>query len=293
MNVKLFYPETTEQVAELLSKHEAAIVYGGATHVVSHFDELFSEVRTMVSLEKLGLDYMKFEESELRIGASTPLWKISQTFDSEQAGIGTTALEVLHETIDCVRPVEIMNMATIGGNLSIGAELDLPTTLIALNASVDCESDKGIRTVSLEDFYLGYLKTALKPNEFLSQIRIPIPSSGSGTAFQKYERTAVDLATVNASAFLTLKSCGECGNVRIVLGGVSTVPIRIKEAESLLLQRGYVDSRTILQAAEFGLSVSTSDDMRASAERRRRLSKVGMETVITKALERARERAAL
>jgi xanthine dehydrogenase small subunit len=50
--------------------------------------------------------------------------------------------------------------------------------LIALNAHIVLMSARGHRDMPLEDFYTGYRKNVLAPDEVLAWIKVPRPSAG-------------------------------------------------------------------------------------------------------------------
>ena len=60
----------------------------------------------------------------------------------------------------------------------------------------------GEREIAADDFFTGFLETALAPDELLTEIRVPaVP--GAGWAFQKFNRRAQDWAIVGVAAVLT------------------------------------------------------------------------------------------
>jgi CO/xanthine dehydrogenase FAD-binding subunit len=71
---------------------------------------------------------------------------------------------------------------TIGGSVAhADPAADLPVVLTALNASFIAQSGRetGNRR---DDFFTDFYTTALNPHEILTEVRVPIPAAGSGTA---------------------------------------------------------------------------------------------------------------
>ncbi|MDP2726194.1 MAG: FAD binding domain-containing protein, partial [Dehalococcoidia bacterium] len=132
----------------------------GGTFFVPHRRELFTDIEAVVDLQDLGLDYIRLDDQGLKIGATTSL---TSMLDSGLVNNGP--FKVIAETVAQITPLELRNRATIGGDLCISAETDLPTTLIALNAELAVASGAGTRTIPLEQFYLGYLHNALEAGE--------------------------------------------------------------------------------------------------------------------------------
>ena len=65
-------------------------------------------------------------------------------------------------------------MGTIGGNIGTASPIgDMPPVLLALEARLKLASARGTRELPLEDFFLGYRKTALAPDEVIESITLP------------------------------------------------------------------------------------------------------------------------
>lgn len=67
------------------------------------------------------------------------------------------------------------------------------------------ESRHGIRLIKMNEFFLGYRKTALEPGEILSFVSIPFTSELQFTsAFKQAKRRDDDIAIANAGFSITL-----------------------------------------------------------------------------------------
>ena len=77
----------------------------------------------------------------------------------------------------------VRNSGTLGGNVANGSPIgDSMPLLIAMNAHVVLLSTRGHRDMPLEDFYTGYRKTVLAPDEVLAWIKVPRPGRPSSCA---------------------------------------------------------------------------------------------------------------
>lgn len=104
-------------------------------------------------------------ESKLTIGATITTGNIEN--DLKIACL----LPVLQKTAAEIADPLIRNLGTVGGNLCYADPVnDLPTTKLALNASFQLASKSGTRIISADGFFLGTFKTAVKPNEVLTEI---------------------------------------------------------------------------------------------------------------------------
>lgn len=83
---------------------------------------------------------------------------------------------VLHQAANSLASKQIRQVATVGGNICTASPAgDIATALVALEAICEILSTKNeIREVPIKEFMLGVRKTALKKNEILRSVVIPI-----------------------------------------------------------------------------------------------------------------------
>ncbi|MDA4114890.1 MAG: FAD binding domain-containing protein [Thaumarchaeota archaeon] len=250
----LFRPEdflmpgdAEEALQRLRSEGKRAHVIAGGTG----FYELarrgyIPEVKSVVSIMKLGLAYVRQEGSQVRIGATTTL----QTLLESGAG-GLQGLEAVGDSLHEIRPVQVRNVATVGGEVCISVPLvDLPTALLACEASLTILSAGGAeREASLDGFYIDAFLTRLRYGEIVKEVKLPAPSSHTvHSAFVKFGRTSYDFNLINAAASLSLE--GErVKQLRVFVGGIGRAPVRANELEKRLRGRT-LDERSIMEAAK-------------------------------------------
>ena len=159
----------------------------------------------------------------------------------------------------------IRNGATIGGNLGTASPIgDLPPALLALEASVVIASLDGEREVALADYFTGYRKTALRPGELITSVRIPRPLAGL-TAFHKIAKRRYDDISSVAVGFALDIEDGVVTRARIGLGGVAATPIRAFATEAAIEGQPWTE-QTVDEAGEVMRGEGTPmDDHRASA----------------------------
>jgi xanthine dehydrogenase YagS FAD-binding subunit len=116
---------------------------------------------------------------------------------------------------------------------------DLAPALISLGASAVIVSPAGERTVPLEEFYTlpsvdVRKENILQPGELLREVTVPLPRPGLKSAYLKFmERGAFDFAVVSAAAAANL-SGRTVKDIRVVMGGVGTIPWRLEATERRL-----------------------------------------------------------
>jgi carbon-monoxide dehydrogenase medium subunit len=188
----------------------------------------------------------------------------------------------LSETFGHVATIRIRNQGTIGGNLAhADPAQDPPPMLIALNAQITLTSKAGERSIPLEDFFVDYLTTTIKPGEVLTNIQLPPLPKGTRATYAKFlPRTHDDYATVSVAATLRVDADGRCEDVRVALGGVKGVPVHARAVEDALRGQDLTDRR-IADAAALVLDlVDPPDDARGSASYKRRMARVFTERAV-------------
>jgi xanthine dehydrogenase YagS FAD-binding subunit len=116
---------------------------------------------------------------------------------------------------------------------------DPAAALLAYDASVAVRGPAGERVVPLDAFFAEpeearRTETTLRPDEIVTEIRIPAPAPGSrGRYLKAMDRKVWAFALVGVAVVLTLRE-GKIGSPRVVLAGVAPVPHRALAAEAVL-----------------------------------------------------------
>jgi aerobic carbon-monoxide dehydrogenase medium subunit len=71
--------------------------------------------------------------------------------------------------------------------------------LIALDARLTLRSAGAERVVEANEFFLGPFLTVLEPHELLTEVLVPVPPSGSGSAYEAIEHPASGFALAGAA----------------------------------------------------------------------------------------------
>lgn len=277
-------PSTLPEAVALLQRHgdEAKILSGGQS-LIPMMKLRLARPAYLIDINRIsGLAYIKEEGGFLKIGGLT------HEAEVEASPLIRSKYPLLMDTASVIADPQVRNMATVGGNLAHGDPAnDHPATMMALGAQVVATGTKGERTVPIEDFFVSLFTTALKPDEILTEIRIPIPPARSGGAYFKLERKVGDFATAAAAVQLTLDGSGTVQKIGIGLTNVGPTPLKARKAEESL--RGKKpDASAITQAAQLAAESSQpSSDLRGPEEYKRGLVKELTRRALTRALERA------
>jgi xanthine dehydrogenase small subunit len=164
---------------------------------------------------------------------------------------------------------QIRTMGTIGGNIGTASPIgDMPPVLLALEARLTLVSTRGARDLPLEDFFLGYRKTALAPDEVIKSLTLPKLWPGEVFFCDKLsKRRDQDISTVAAGYRLRIKQ-GKIEDARIGFGGMAATPKRASHVEEALKGQALSAATFESAAAAVAQDFQPIDDWRGSASYR-------------------------
>ncbi len=170
---------------------------------------------------------------------------------------------------------QIRNRGTVAGNLITASPAnDTITPLVALGAEVSLQSKNRIRSLALEDFYLGVRKTVMNPDEIMMDISFNALTDKQKGAFLKLGlRQAQAISIVNVAIVLEMDG-NKVIDSTITLGAVAPKIVHATDAEDFL--RGMELNETNIKKAAFLArnSAKPIDDIRGSAAYRREMVSV-------------------
>lgn len=261
-------PASVREALHLLQNGKgSARIVAGCTDVLIEGDRT---VRCLIDVTNAGLNYIRRRGANWVIGATTTMAAIESSTPLQKVAGGL----LVRAACTC-GPLQIRNVATLGGNLAKGSSgSDLITPLLALDASVVIADAVGRRKVALAE-YLTLARTRAMKNSLLVEAVFPEPQSPRRAfSFQKFGRTAVDIAIVNAVAGLELDVDNRVSWLRIALGCAAPTAIRVSSAEKLAVGRTFDQTLLSELCESVTRAVRPISDVRASADYRRELSRV-------------------
>jgi aerobic carbon-monoxide dehydrogenase medium subunit len=180
-------PDSLEEALGLLGEESRPLA--GGQSLVPLLNFRFARPGRLVDLNRIpGLDYVREQDGTLRIGM---LARQAQLFDA-------TRWPLLVEAVNHVGHPQTRNRGTVCGSAAHGdAAAELPAALLALDARFHLRSAAGARTVEADAFFVGYLETAVAPDELL--VEIEVPPNPQHWRFVEYARTHGDWAVVGAA----------------------------------------------------------------------------------------------
>jgi len=252
-------PTTLQELLAARAAHPDAQIVAGCTDVglwVTKMHMQFGKVLDVTAVDELRR--VEHYGNHIAIGAAVTLadafdalielWPQVKTFANRFSGL------------------PVRNSGTLGGNVANGSPIgDSMPLLIALNAHVVLMSTRGYRDMSLENFYTGYRKNLLAPDEVLAWIKVPRPAAGELLRVYKIsKRYDDDISAVCLAVNLKLEN-NTVAKISIGAGGVAATPVRAAKTEASLRGKPWtldaVQQATAALRAEF----QPISDMRASA----------------------------
>jgi xanthine dehydrogenase iron-sulfur cluster and FAD-binding subunit A len=161
------------------------------------------------------------------------------------------------------------NRGTIGGNIvNASPAADSLPALLVYDAELILVSAPGERRVAYARFHTGYKKTLLAPDELIQAICLPRRFSGYFSHARKVgARNAQAISKVCIAALGRIRG-GVVEDVRIALGSVAPVPLRLTETEQAVMGKA-IDSDLLLLAKKAAAAeIRPIDDIRSSARYR-------------------------
>ena len=225
---------------------------------------------------------MREVDGALRIGA------LAREVDLDESSVVRRRYPLLADATRVIADPLVRNLATVAGNLAHGDPAnDHPAVMLALGAEIVATGPSGERRIPISAFFTGPFETALRPDELLTEIRVPAPAPRSGGAYVKLERKVGDFATAAVAVQVTLAGDGTCAAVGIALTNVGLTPIKADKAEAALTGKT-PDEAAIRQAAQLAADAARPEaDLRGSVEYKKDIVRVLTMRALRKAIERA------
>src|SRR6266571_7372847 len=274
------------EAVALLEQHgdEAKILAGGHS-LIPLLRFRLARPSVLIDINRVaGLEYIQETDGMLHIGALT------REAELDSSPLIRNRYPILHDTAMVVADPVVRNWATVGGNIAHADPAnDHPATMLALGAQLVAIGPNGERIITIDEFFTdSTFETTLRPNEVLTEIRIPAPAEKSGGAYCKLERKVGDYAIAGVAAYVTLDENGRINYAGMGLTNVGPVPIKARDAEQYLLGKT-LDDASIHQAADLAAAAAQpSSDTRGPAEYKRAMVRTLTVRALRKALARVK-----
>jgi xanthine dehydrogenase small subunit len=262
----IFKPVTLEEAVSRRGAHKQATVLAGGTDLGVVWNKKKGRPADLIYLG----DLAELRQSRVAGG----VWSI---------GAGVTLADLEREAAERLPTYAAMlarfgsppikYAGTLGGNLVNGSPIgDTIPALLVLNAEAEIAGGAGSRRVNLNEFYTGYRRTVLKPDELLAAVHVPLPKDDELLACYKVsKRRDLDISSFTAAVWM--KAEGDTiGAMRIAYGGVAATVVRLPQTEAALVGQPLKEA-TWRNAGRIARSeIKPISDVRGSAEYRSTLA---------------------
>ena len=260
--VRYVRPSSVEDALAALAEPEAKALAGGQS-LVSVMKLRLARPELVVDIGRLELAGLDTRDGELRIGALTTWSDLGAAPELRRP-----ALAAIAECAAGIGDLQVRNRGTLGGSLAhADPASDMPAVLLALGARAVVRSTGGERTIETRELFLGPFMTAIVDGELLTEVAVPLPPTGSGSAYASIEHPASGFALAGAAALVRPE-----GSSSVAVTGIGATPFLLDGDP---------------EAAIAGADVY--GDRFAPMEYRRHLAGVVVERALASAAARAKE----
>jgi aerobic carbon-monoxide dehydrogenase medium subunit len=269
-------PTSVSEAVALLASHEGeAKPLAGGQSLVPMMAFRVASPSLVVDLRKLAeLRQIKISDEGVTLGAMVR-WR--EILDDARL---RTAQPLLVAAVEHVAHYQIRNRGTVGGSIAhADPAAEMPGIVLTCDAKIAVTGKAGARVIDAANFFEGPLMTALKPDEIITEIRLPAWPAKRRFGFQEFARRRGDFALAAALLFFD-DDGGKARNAHVGAIGVADTPVRLPAVEQVL-NGSTIDEATIAKAeAAASASVDPHDDIHASGAYRKALIGVMVERAL-------------
>lgn len=222
-------PDSLADALQHLSAQPPPIILAGGTDVIIRLRRE-PVPRTVLNISALPeLHGVRLEDDTLCIGAAETVG------DLLLHPLVQTHAPLLGEAMRLIGSRQIRNRATLAGNLVNAAPCaDSAPPLLAANALLRLQSAAGQRLIPLSEFIVKNYQTIIRPDELLTEIRIPLLDYAQYRyAFHKLgRRNALNITRISACLLARLNG-DRIEDCRFACGSLFHAPCRLPEIEHI------------------------------------------------------------
>jgi aerobic carbon-monoxide dehydrogenase medium subunit len=274
-------PATIDEAVAILERYQGeARVLAGGQSLVPMMNFRLATPAAIVDLNRIpGLADIVAADGIVRIGAMARQRRI------EFAPLVAERLPLLREAVRWVGHLPTRTRGTIGGSIAnADPAAEIPMVLHALEGEVVVRGPQAERRIAAPELFVAPLTTSLNPDEIITQVRFPAMPPAARYAIEEFARRKGDFAIAAIAVMLTQE--GErCTAARLATAGIGPVPVRLREAEAILEERGLGEAAVAAAAEKAAELVEPMSDYNASADYRRHLTAVLTRRAVLRAIK--------
>lgn len=265
-----FSPNSLAEATTLLAEHgpDLRIIAGGTDLMVERKLGAANPVTGWLDISRVpALGDISLEERTLRIGATASMRRIGQYPEVR------TRFPMLAASAAVTGATPIQNRATLGGNIANASPAaDNPPVLLAYDASIELTGHRGSRLLPYREFHLDYKRTARRPTELLTAVRLPVSERPSVHFYRKVgARRAQAISKLSVAALLVWED-DRLASAGFGLASVAPVPAQLPALSAWLVGKRPADIRPETVRELIAEDIRPQDDVRSTAAYRREVA---------------------
>jgi len=270
------------EALSLLSSLDNARILAGGQSLMPMMNMRYVMVDHLIDLnDAAGLFGISIDGDRVHIGAMTRQRDILGCPEL------TTCSPIFTEALQQIGHIQTRNRGTIGGSLShLDPAAELPGLMSLHEASLTLSKQGSERTVSMDEFAVGYMTPCIEPDEILTGVTFKTWPKGHGFDFREFAQRHGDFAIVGIATLLTLGNDERIDRIACVLIGIDYKPVRLSTIEAMLL--GQKPSDDLFQEiGEIAREINMLDDALIPESYRKQLAAVLLRRSLQSATKRA------
>ncbi|MGI9645307.1 MAG: FAD binding domain-containing protein [Ilumatobacteraceae bacterium] len=226
-------PLTIERAVELLAEHgDDAKVLAGGQSLVPLMALRMGQPAHVVDIGGIeALAEIAMLDRGLGIGAMV------RHAQAERSGEVEAFAPLVHQAMPWVGHRAIRSQGTVVGSIAhADPAAEMPAVVVATGATMRARSTSGLREIPADEFFEGYLQTALRSDELLAAVHFPPwPTNAVGSVVEVARRHG-DYALVGLVTKLEVDA-DAIADAKLVFFGAGSTPVRVPDVEQLLVSQ--------------------------------------------------------
>lgn len=251
-------PETLAEALDLLGRWaDDAKVLAGGQSLLPLLAFRLARPAILIDINRISaLETMRASDGTIHVGALVRHRTAELApRDELPAAIRQAAAQIGH--------VAIRNRGTVGGSLAhADPSAEWAAIALAYDGMITGRSARAERNLPADEFFAGFLATALEPDEVITGLDLHMLPGRTGSAFAEHARRHGDFAIAGVAAVLGLGPGDIVTHARLAVIGAAVTPTRCRTAEAALTGQAFgpAPAEAAARELEADLELAGADD---------------------------------
>ncbi|MES2209534.1 MAG: xanthine dehydrogenase family protein subunit M [Chloroflexota bacterium] len=267
-----------DALARIATSDGAAKVIAGGQSILPLMKLRLARPETLVDIGRLDelRGVRRLPDGRVAVGALT-------TYDEMVRDDTLRHYGLLADALPNIGDVQVRNRGTIGGSIAhADPASDMPAILLALDAEVVARSVGDERTIPITSFFEGAFASVLRPDEIITEVRLPGGRNDVGSAYRAIEQPASGYSIAGVAAVIGARNGDRWGFCAVAITGVGDHPYRASAVEAAVLAGSPLGDA----AAHATDGVTVASDIHADREYRTHVAAVQVRRALEAAIAR-------